>query len=152
GVDPAAHMLVFDDGREMSYQKVLIATGGRNRRLARPGAGAPGVFYLRTVAECDAMKDEAMAGRSAVVVGMGFIGCEVGAALTQLGVHVTCLFPGRNPLERVLGEQIGELIDTIPPSHGVRMLAGANVAAFDGAGRVNAVVTAVGDRVPCDFA
>jgi 3-phenylpropionate/trans-cinnamate dioxygenase ferredoxin reductase component len=152
GVDPAAHTLVFDDGREMSYQKVLIATGGGNRRLAAPGAELPGIYYLRTVAECDAIKREAMAGRSAVVVGMGFIGCEVAAALTQLGVHVTCLFPGRNPLERVLGEQIGELIGAIHRSHGVRMLAGAKVAAFDGAGRVNAVVTADGDRVPCDFA
>jgi 3-phenylpropionate/trans-cinnamate dioxygenase ferredoxin reductase component len=152
GVDPAAHMLVFDDGREMSYQKVLIATGGRNRRLAIPGAELPGIYYLRTVAECDAIKHEAMAGRSAVVVGMGFIGCEVAAALTQLGVHVTCLFPGRHPLERVLGEQIGELIGAIHRSHGVRMLAGASVAAFDGAGRVDAVVTADGDRVPCDFA
>ena len=152
GVDPAAHTLVFDDGREMSYQKVLIATGGGNRRLAIPGAELPGIYYLRTVAECDAIKREAMAGRSAVVVGMGFIGCEVAAALTQLGVDVTCLFPGRNPLERVLGEQIGELIGAIHRSHGVRMLAGAKVAAFDGAGRVDAVVTADGDRVPCDFA
>ena len=152
GVDPAAHTLVFDDGREMSYQKVLIATGGGNRRLAIPGAELPGIYYLRTVAECDAIKREAMAGRSAVVVGMGFIGCEGAAALTQLGVDVTCLFPGRNPLERVLGEQIGELIGAIHRSHGVRMLAGAKVAAFDGAGRVNAVVTADGDRVPCDFA
>jgi 3-phenylpropionate/trans-cinnamate dioxygenase ferredoxin reductase subunit len=152
GVDPAAHTLVFDDGREMSYQKVLIATGGGNRRLAIPGAELPGIYYLRTVAECDAIKREAMAGRSAVVVGMGFIGCEVAAALTQLGVDVTCLFPGRNPLERVLGEQIGELIGAIQRSHGVRMLAGAKVAAFDGAGRLDAVVTADGDRVPCDFA
>lgn len=152
GVDPAAHTLVFDDGRQMSYQKVLIATGGRNRRLAIPGAELPGIYYLRTVAECDAIKREAMAGRRAAVVGMGFIGCEVAATLTQLGVHVTCLFPGRNPLERVLGEQIGELIGAIHRSHGVRTLAGASVAAFDGAGRVDAVVIADGDRVPCDFA
>jgi 3-phenylpropionate/trans-cinnamate dioxygenase ferredoxin reductase subunit len=151
-VDPGAHMLVFDDGQELGYQKVLMATGGQNRHLAVPGAELPGIYYLRTVAECDAIKHEATAGRSAVVVGMGFIGCEVAATLTQLGVRVTCLFPGRHPLERVLGAQIGELIGAIHRSHGVRMLAGAKVAAFDGAGRVDAVVTADGDRVPCDFA
>jgi 3-phenylpropionate/trans-cinnamate dioxygenase ferredoxin reductase subunit len=151
-VDPAAHMLVLDDGREVGYQKVLIATGGRNRQLAVPGAELPGIYYLRTVAECEAIKREALAGRSAVVVGMGFIGCEVAASLTQLGVRVTCLFPGRNPLERVLGRQIGELISAIHRSHGVRMLAGAKVAAFEGAERVDAVITADGDRVPCDFA
>jgi 3-phenylpropionate/trans-cinnamate dioxygenase ferredoxin reductase subunit len=107
---------------------------------------------LRTVADCDAIKLEAVAGRRAVVVGMGFIGCEVAASLTQLGVRVTAVFPGRNPLERVLGEQVGALIGAIHRSHGVRLLAGAQVAGFEGAGQLEAVVTADGDRVECDFA
>ncbi len=70
-VDPAAHMLVLGSGQELGYQKVLIATGGRNRRLRIPGAELPGIYYLRTVADCDAIKREAAAGRRAVVVGMG---------------------------------------------------------------------------------
>src|SRR6516165_8589285 len=102
-IDPAAHRLVLDSGRELEYQKVLIATGGQNRRLGIPGAELPGIHYLRTVAECDAIKREAITGRRAVVVGMGFIGCEVPASLTQLTVHVSPIFPERNPLERVLG-------------------------------------------------
>ena len=61
-VDPAAHTVTLDSGEELTYHKVLIATGGRNRRLAIPGAGLPGIHYLRTVAECDAIKQEAMAG------------------------------------------------------------------------------------------
>src|SRR5215207_3057283 len=101
-VDPAAHALALASGRELRYEKLLIATGGRNRRLQLPGAELPGIYYLRTVAECDAIKREAEAGRRAVVVGMGFIGCEVAASLTQLGVQVTAVFPRRNPLERVL--------------------------------------------------
>jgi len=151
-IDAAAHMLVLDSGRELGYLKVLIATGGRNRRLEIPGAELPGIYYLRTVADCDAIKREAEAGRRAVVVGMGFIGCEVAASLTQLGVRVTSLFPGRNPLERVLGEQIGALIGSIHRSGGVRLLAGAQVAAYEGTERLEAVVTAAGDRVSCDFA
>ena len=151
-IDAAAHMLVLDSGRELGYQKVLIATGGRNRRLEIPGAELPGIYYLRTVADCDAIKRAAVAGRRAVVVGMGFIGCEVAASLTQLGVRVTSLFPGRNPLERVLGEQIGALIGAIHRSSGVRLLAGAQVAAYEGTERLEAVVTAAGDRVACDFA
>src|SRR5262252_4229465 len=83
-LDPAAHAAILDSGEKVGYQKVLIATGGRNRRLAIPGAGLRGIHYLRTVAECDAIKREAAPGRSAVVVGMGFIGCEVAASLTQL--------------------------------------------------------------------
>ena len=66
-VDPAAHMLVLGSGRELGDQKVLVATGGRNRRLGIPGAELPGIHYLHTVADCDAIKCEAAAGRRAVV-------------------------------------------------------------------------------------
>jgi 3-phenylpropionate/trans-cinnamate dioxygenase ferredoxin reductase subunit len=151
-VDPAAHALVLESGQELEYQRLLLATGGRNRRLRIPGAELPGIYYLRTVAECDAIKREAVAGRRATVVGMGFIGSEVAASLTQLGVHVTAVFPGRNPLERVLGEQIGALIGAMHRANGVRLLAGAQVVAFEGAERLEAVVLADGDRVGCDFA
>jgi 3-phenylpropionate/trans-cinnamate dioxygenase ferredoxin reductase subunit len=151
-VDPAAHRLVLDSGREVEYQKVLIATGGQNRRLRIPGAELSGIHYLRTVADCDAIKREAITGRRAVVVGMGFIGCEVAASLTQLGVHVATAFPEQNPLERVLGAQVGAVIGAMHRAKGVRLLAGSHVAAFDGAGRLEAVVTADGSRVECDFA
>jgi 3-phenylpropionate/trans-cinnamate dioxygenase ferredoxin reductase subunit len=152
GVDPAAHTVVLDSGESISYQKVLIATGARNRRLGVPGAELPGIHYLRTVAECDAIKQEAVAGRRAVVVGMGFIGCEVAASLTQLGVQVTAVFPGRAPLDRVLGGQVGALIGAIHRANGVELLAGEQVAAFEGTERVEAIVTAAGRRIPCDFA
>ena len=152
GVDPAAHTVVLGSGEEISYQKILIATGARNRRLGMGGADLPGIHYLRTVAECDAIKQEAVAGRRAVVVGMGFIGCEVAASLTQLGVQVTAVFPGRAPLDRVLGDQVGALIGAIHRANGVELLAGEQVAAFEGTERVEAIVTAAGRRIPCDFA
>jgi 3-phenylpropionate/trans-cinnamate dioxygenase ferredoxin reductase subunit len=151
-IDATAHTLALASGRELDYEKVLIATGGRNRRLRIPGAELPGIYYLRTVAECDAIKREAIAGRRAVVVGMGFIGCEVAASLTQLGLEVTAVFPGSNPLERILGEQIGALIGDIHRSHGVRLMPGAEVAGFEGTDRLAAVLTANGERVGCDFA
>jgi 3-phenylpropionate/trans-cinnamate dioxygenase ferredoxin reductase subunit len=151
-VDPAAHTVVLGSGEELRYQKMLIATGGRNRRSSLPGAELPGLHYLRTVAQCDAIKQEAVAGRRAVVVGMGFIGCEVAASLTQLGVHVTTVFPGRAPLEKVLGEQVGALIGGIHRAKGVELLAGDQVTAFEGTERLEAVVTAGGRRIGCDFA
>ena len=152
GVDPAAHAVTLDSGEELAYQKVLIATGGRNRRLGLPGAGLPGIHYLRTVAECDAIKQEAVPGRRAVVVGMGFIGCEVAASLTQLGVQVTAVFPGRDPLENVLGGQVGALIGDIHRANGVELLPGEQVAVFEGTERLEAVTTAAGHRIACDFA
>jgi len=151
-VDPAAHTVTLDSGEELGYQKILIATGGRNRRLRIPGADLPGIHYLRTVAECDAIKQEAVPGRRAVVVGMGFIGCEVAASLTQLGVQVTTVFPGRAPLETVLGGQVGGQIGAIHRAKGVELRPGDQVTAFEGTERVEAFVTATGHRFPCDFA
>jgi 3-phenylpropionate/trans-cinnamate dioxygenase ferredoxin reductase component len=151
-VDPTAHIVTMGSGEELGYQKVLIATGGRNRRLGVPGADLSGIHYLRTVAECDAIKREAVPGRRAVVVGMGFIGCEVAASLTQLGVGVSAVFPGRAPLERVLGGQVGALIGAIHGANGVELLAGDQVAAFEGTECLEAIVTAAGHRIVCDFA
>jgi len=150
-VDVAAHAAVLESGRELGYQKLLIASGGRNRRLDIPGAQLAGIHYLRSGAECDAIKLEAVANRHAVVVGMGFIGCEVAASLTQLGVRVTTMFPGRAPLERVLGDEVGAAFRAIHREHGVELRNQAHVKRFEGTERVEAVVTAEGDRVACDF-
>src|SRR5215469_4150819 len=76
-VDTSAHLVVLESGREINYGKALLATGGRNRRLTVPGADLGGIYYLRTLADCDAIKAEVVPGRRAAIVGMGFIGCEV---------------------------------------------------------------------------
>lgn len=151
-IDTAAHTVLLRSGKELRYQKVLIATGGQNRRLELPGADLPGIHYLRTVADCEAIKADAVAGRRAVVVGMSFIGSEVAASLTQLGVHVTAIFPGRYPLERVLGGEIGALFGAIHRANGAELLAGDQVAVFEGTERLKAVTTVGGVRVACDFA
>ncbi len=152
GVDTAARTVRLDSGQDLRYDKLLIATGGQNHRLQVPGAGLPGLHYLRTKADCDAIKREARPGRRAVVVGMGFIGCEVAASLTQLGVQVTTIFPGKVPLQNVLGEQVGTVIGAFHRAKGVTLLAGEQLAAFEGTGRLDTAVTASGVRVACDFA
>jgi 3-phenylpropionate/trans-cinnamate dioxygenase ferredoxin reductase subunit len=150
-VDPAAHTVTLDSGDELGYHQILVATGGSNRQLSLPGADLQGLHYLRTVAECDAIKQEAVPGRRAVVIGMGFIGCEVAASLTQLGVHVTAVLPGQYPLGSVLGDQLGDVMGAIHREKGVELLPGEHVTALEGAGRVDTVVTASGRRIPCDF-
>src|SRR5262245_60959014 len=71
GIDVSARSIVLGSGRELEYDKLLLATGGRNRTLEIPGSELPGIHYLRTVAECDAIKAEARRGSRAVIVGMG---------------------------------------------------------------------------------
>src|SRR6201987_105401 len=126
-VGVAAAPVTLDSGDELRYEKVLIATGGRNRRIRADGADLPAIHYLRTAAECDSIKQEAVRGRTAVIVGMGFIGCEVAASLTQLGVRVTAVFPGQDPLERVLGDQVAGVMSAIHRANGVELLAGEEV-------------------------
>jgi 3-phenylpropionate/trans-cinnamate dioxygenase ferredoxin reductase subunit len=151
GIDVPAHTVVLDSGQEIEYEKVLLATGGQNRSLQVPGSDLAGIHYLRTVAECDAIKAEVPAGRRAVIVGMGFIGCEVAASLTQLGVQVTGILPGSIPLARALGDDAGALAGSFHRANGVELLAGEQVTAFEGTERVRSVVTASGKRIPCDF-
>ncbi len=103
-------------------------------------------------ADCDAIKQEAVDGRRAVIVGMGFIGCEVAASLTQLGVRVTAVFPGAAPLARVLGVEVGEAIADIHRANGVELCAEDQIVAFEGSGRVQVAVTAAGKRIATDFA
>jgi 3-phenylpropionate/trans-cinnamate dioxygenase ferredoxin reductase component len=150
-IDPAAHTVMLDSGEQLRYLKLLIATGGQPRRLKVSGAELPGIFYLRTKASCDAIKQQVAPDRHAVVVGMGFIGCEVAASLRQLGIRVTTVFPGKAPLASVLGEQVGELIAAFHRANGVEMLAGDQVTAFEGTERLEAVVTAGGRHIACDF-
>jgi 3-phenylpropionate/trans-cinnamate dioxygenase ferredoxin reductase component len=150
-VDASAHTVALVSGEQLAYNKVVLATGGQNRRLDIPGAHLAGIHYLRTVAECDAIKAEVAPNRRAVVVGMGFIGCEVAASLRQLGVGVAGVFPGRAPLDTVLGPEVGSLVADFHRTNGVELLAGEKVVGFDGTDRVTAVATAAGTRVSCDF-
>jgi 3-phenylpropionate/trans-cinnamate dioxygenase ferredoxin reductase subunit len=151
-VDAGLHTVTLDSGTEIEYQKLLMATGGRNRRLNVPGDGLSGIHYLRTVAQCDAIKREAVEGRRAVIVGMGFIGCEVAASLTQLGAEVITVFPGAAPLERVLGAEMGAAFAAIHHANGVELCAGDHIVGFEGSGQLQTAVTASGKRIASDFA
>ena len=152
GLDVSGHRLELDTGGTVEYAKLLVATGGRNRRFEVPGADLEGVLQLRTVADCDAIKQAARAGARALVVGMGFIGCEVAASLRMIGVEVSAVFPGAAPLESVLGREMGAVMTAVHAGHGVELIAGDSVERLEGVGRVERAVTKSGRRLDCDFA
>lgn len=104
-VDPAKKVIELDGEEGVAYDKLLVATGGRNRRFPVPGLDLEGVYDLRTMADCDRISAEIGPGRKAVVVGMGFIGSEVAASLRQSGVNVVVVDRNKVPLRRVLGEE-----------------------------------------------
>src|SRR5690348_2532652 len=135
-IDTARRRVELDPAETLEYSKLLIATGGRNRRPQIPGADLEGVYQLRTVAECDAIKRAAGAGAHALVVGMGFIGSEVAASLRQLGVAVTAVFPGKFPLGSVLGPEMGAAMAGIHSGAGVKLIADETVERLEGSNRV----------------
>jgi 3-phenylpropionate/trans-cinnamate dioxygenase ferredoxin reductase subunit len=150
-VDAAGRVVELDSGERVAYDKLLVATGGRNREIQVPGLDLDGIYGLRTVADSDRIRAEVAPGRKAVVVGMGFIGSEVAASLRQSGVDVVVIDRNRVPLRRVLGEKVGRVIQGIHRDHGTSIIFEDRVAAFEGAGRVERVTTERGRRVECDF-
>jgi 3-phenylpropionate/trans-cinnamate dioxygenase ferredoxin reductase component len=150
-IDTDKRRVELDPADTIDYRKLLIATGGRNRRPQIPGADLEGVHQLRTVADCDAIKRAARAGAHALVVGMGFIGSEVAASLRQLGVAVTTVFPGKFPLASVMGPEMGEVMAAIHTGAGVNLIAGEAVERLEGSSRVERAVLKSGRTVDCDL-
>jgi 3-phenylpropionate/trans-cinnamate dioxygenase ferredoxin reductase component len=150
-IDPASGRVTLDSKGELEFDRLLLATGAEPRRLQIPGAELEGVYYLRTLADSDALRERFKAGGHAVVVGSGWIGSEVAAAARQDGLEVTMLDPHKLPNERIFGREIGEFYRDVHASHGVELMLGEEVQSFDGAGSVQRVRTASGRVVECDF-
>lgn len=150
-VDPARKVVSLERGEEVAYDRLLVATGGRNRTLQTPGADLSGIFQLRTVEDCDRIRAVAKPGRRAVVIGLGFIGSEVTASLRQMGVEVTAVEGNPVPLARVLGSEVGAVLAAIHREKGVELVLEDQVAAFEGARAVERVRTKKGRVLPCDF-
>ena len=150
-IDPATRIVELEDHRQIPFDVLLIATGGRNRRVSIPGSDLEGIYGLRTVEDADRIRAEMIPGRRAVVVGMGFIGSEVAASFRQKGLEVVAIDPSKTPLFRVLGEAVGHTIAELHRAHGVQTIFEDSVTVFEGTGRVSSVVTERGRRVPCDF-
>ncbi|WP_028059973.1 NAD(P)/FAD-dependent oxidoreductase [Candidatus Solirubrobacter pratensis] len=149
-LDVRERTLVLDDGEWLRYDRLLLATGAEPHRLGIPGSDLDGVRYLRSVSDCDALRERLDHAGSLVVVGAGWIGCEVAASARTRGLDVTVLEPQAVPLERVLGRDVGAVYRDVHVDHGVRMRLGCGVAAFEGTGAVERVRTSDGDAIDCD--
>ncbi|UGS37210.1 NAD(P)/FAD-dependent oxidoreductase [Capillimicrobium parvum] len=151
-VDPRERTAVLADGSRLRADAFVIATGTRSRRPPIAGLELEGIHDLRSRADADALRAQIAPGRRAVVAGMGFVGCEVAATLRDAGVEVVAIEAFSTPLERILGPEIGRVVADLQAEHGVEMLLGDGVQAFEGDGAVRAVQTMSGRLVECDFA
>lgn len=149
-VDTAGRTVTLDDGTVLGYDQLVIATGLVPRRIpAFPDL--EGIRVLRSFDESLALREHASAARRAVVIGAGFIGCEVAASLRSLGVDVVLVEPQPTPLASVLGERIGELVARLHRAEGVDVRLGVSVAEVRGEGRVDTVVLTDGTELTADL-
>jgi 3-phenylpropionate/trans-cinnamate dioxygenase ferredoxin reductase subunit len=150
-MSPWLKEIALDDGERLRYDRLLLATGAEPRRLAIPGFELDGVHYLRSVNDSDALRERLDRGGTVVVIGAGWIGAEVAASARQRGLEVILVAPEQVPLERVLGREVGGVYRDIHADHGVRMLMGTRVEAFEGDDAVERVRTSDGRHLECDF-
>jgi 3-phenylpropionate/trans-cinnamate dioxygenase ferredoxin reductase subunit len=120
-LDAAAKTVTDASGATIQFGKLLLATGGTPRRLTIPGNDLDGICYYRTLDDYQRMRGEAAEGKSALIVGGGFIGSELAAAL-NLSLEVTMIFPGAYLCSKVFPASLGESVQNNFQQRGVRML------------------------------
>ncbi len=151
-VDTAAKTLNLTDGFVLDYDELVIATGLEPKRIPS-FPDLAGIRVLRSFDEAMALREHAASARRAVVIGAGFIGCEVSASLRKLGVQVVLVEPQPAPLASVLGQQIGELVARLHRAEGVDVRTGVGVAEVLGedSGNVTGVVLTDGSELDADL-
>ncbi|MFU5905656.1 NAD(P)/FAD-dependent oxidoreductase [Pseudomonas aeruginosa] len=150
GIDVVNHQVLFESGDILAYDRLLLATGARARRMAITGSELSGIHTLRDRADSQALRQALEPGQSLVIVGGGLIGCEVATTAINAGAHVTILEAGDELLLRVLGRSTGAWCRNELERLGVRVELNAQAAHFEGEGHVHAVVCADGRRIAAD--
>jgi NADPH-dependent 2,4-dienoyl-CoA reductase/sulfur reductase-like enzyme len=138
-VEPGEQTVATADGSRYRYHKVLLATGAEPRRLPVEGADLPGVFTLRTLDDSAAIRAAAAKARDAVVVGSGFIGMEVAASLTQLGLEVTLVSRDTHLFAQLRSPEISEHLADLYRRRRVGIVVGDQVRAFHGRSSLDTV-------------
>jgi 3-phenylpropionate/trans-cinnamate dioxygenase ferredoxin reductase subunit len=149
-IDRAARTVALADGRGLAYDKLLLATGTRARRINCPGAVLSGVYYLRGIADVDALQGDFQAGKRLAVVGGGYIGLEVAAVAAKHGLAVIVFEALERVMARAVSKPVSDFFEAVHRAAGVRLMLDTSVEAFEGDGHLEAV-RASGTRHPADL-
>ena len=150
GLDAGARTAKIQGGEEVAFGQALIATGANVNILRVEGAENEGIHYLRAFGNSDAIRAEAEAAEHVVLIGGSYIGTEVAASLTAKATKCTILAMEEVALSRTFGEDAGRWFQDTIESHGVSFHGGEELDAFEGDGRVAAVIAKSGLTIECD--
>ena len=151
-LDPGRRVATLGDGGTIQFQKCLLATGGRPLRLSIPGSDLPEIHYLRTLDDATAIATRAQRGRKALIIGAGFIGLEVAASLTQLGVHTTVIEAQEHIWPRFVDRSLAERVQKHCEHRGVVFRTGDTAVEFVRDRKGLAARLKSGAAIACDFA
>jgi 3-phenylpropionate/trans-cinnamate dioxygenase ferredoxin reductase subunit len=124
--------VMLDNRQELSFQKLLFATGGYPKKIPIPGSDLEGVYYLRTIDQCEALKEGLSKSNSAVIIGGGFIGCELASAFVTKGLETTIIEMGPYLLNMALDEETGRFIENYHSRRGVKILCNSTASRLIG--------------------
>ncbi len=150
-IDRAAKTVRCADDSNVTYDRLMLTTGARVRRLALPGADLPGVHYLRDYRDTEAIRAALREKARVVVVGGGFIGLETAASARTRGCDVTVLEVAPRLMSRAVAPEIGDYFAELHRGRGIDLRLEAGIAAIEGEGRVAGVRLADGEVVPADL-
>ena len=150
-IDRSHKSVTIQDGAQISYTKLVLATGARVRPLPVPGADSDGVFYLRTAEDVGLIKTAAQAGTKAVIIGGGYIGLEAAASLRQLGVEVVVLEAMPRILQRVTAPALSDFYRRIHTQEGVQIIEGIAATKIEQAASGLFVTTDQDSLLSADF-
>lgn len=143
--------LTTRDGDVIGFEKLLIATGARPRRLEIPGADSPNVFYLRSLDDAMRIREQIASGRRVLVVGSGFIGMETASVFARRDLEVTMAFPQKRVWPRFFTPEMSEFFANYYKSHGVHLAPGRTLARLDCGARELTAQFDNGERLAVDF-
>jgi 3-phenylpropionate/trans-cinnamate dioxygenase ferredoxin reductase subunit len=149
-IDRRSKTVALSDGTKLSYDRLLLTTGARVRKLPVPGAALAGVYYLRGIADVDALRQHFQPGTRLAVVGGGYIGLEVAAVAVEHGLKVTVIEAADRVLVRAASPEISAFYEKVHRTNGVEFVLGAMAKRFEGNARAEGVSTNLG-RVEADF-
>jgi NADPH-dependent 2,4-dienoyl-CoA reductase/sulfur reductase-like enzyme/nitrite reductase/ring-hydroxylating ferredoxin subunit len=146
-IPPGERTAVLADGRSLAWDRLLLAPGAEPVKLTIPGAGLTHVHYLRSLADSRAIIAAATQAKRVVVLGASFIGLEVAASLRSRGLEVRVAAPEHRPLERVLGEALGDFVRSVHQEHGVEFHLGTTARSIS----ATSVQLETGEVLPADL-